>query len=113
MNAFDADPDRTVSLAALLLVFDAIFLGISVLQNLFNLFANFYVLLFAVVTAACVAGAVGLLQSRRWAWQVAVGAVIAHLLIMFEFRSILGVLFDVAALYLLFRPGVRARFPSR
>ncbi len=64
-----------------------------------------------LVLAAAMAGvAVGLLQSRRWAWPLALTVLIADAVIV---GGLLRLLIDVGLALVLFQPRVRTRFGLR
>jgi hypothetical protein len=64
-----------------------------------------------LVLAAAMAGvAVGLLQSRRWAWPLALTVLMADAVIV---GGLLRLLLDVGLALVLFQPRVRARFGLR
>ena len=68
-------------------------------------------LVVTLVLAAAMAGvAVGLLQSRRWAWPLALTVLIADAVIV---GGLLRLLIDVGLALVLFQPRVRARFGLR
>jgi hypothetical protein len=65
----------------------------------------------SLVLAAAMAGvAVGLLQSRRWAWSLALTVLIADAVII---GGLLRLLIDVGIALVLFQPPVRQRFGLR
>ena len=64
-----------------------------------------------LVLAAAMAGvAVGLLQSRRWAWPLALTVLMADAVII---GGLLRLLIDVGLALVLFQPAVRHRFGMR
>ena len=63
-----------------------------------------------VLAAAMGVVAVGLLQSRRWAWGAAIFVLIADAVII---GGLLRLLIDVGVAMVLFQPPVRARFGLR
>jgi hypothetical protein len=113
MRQFD-DPDQAVSIVAILFFVGAAFLLLPLLSALGNITPILLFLL--LVGAAQVAAGVGLLQTKRWAWPLAVaaGCLTGALGLVRFLASPLGGLFDLLfagiALYLLFRPAVRERF---
>jgi hypothetical protein len=113
MRQFD-DPDQAVSIVAILFFVGAAFLLLPLLGSLGNL--SVILLIVLVIGVAQVASGIGLLQTKRWAWPLAVAAaVLAGLLGILRFlASPLSGLFDLLfagiALYLLYRPAVRERF---
>jgi uncharacterized membrane protein len=63
-----------------------------------------------VLGAAMIAVVVGLLQSRRWAWPLALTVLIADAMLV---GGLLRLLIDVGLALVLFQPPVRARFGMR
>ena len=63
-----------------------------------------------VLAAAMAVVAVGLLQSRRWAWPLTIFVLIADAVIV---GGLLRLLIDVGIAMVLFQPPVRARFGLR
>ncbi len=115
MASSDIDPDQSVSIAAIFLFIDAALIGFPLLKQLFSSPGDpgGFLLFWLALVAALVAGGVGLLKGRRWGWYVAVGAVGVRTLLDLSAVNLLGLLFDGLVIYLLTRPGVRARFGVR
>jgi len=115
MASYDLDPDQSVSIAAILLFIDAALIGFPLLQEVFSSLGNpnAFVLFWVALAAALVAGGVGLLKGLRWGWYAAVAAISVRALLDLASVSLLGLLFDALVIFLLTRPGVRAKFGVR
>jgi hypothetical protein len=118
MASFEIDPEQSVSIVAILLFFDAAFVGFPLLQDLVlspGTFQGFALFLFVLV-AGLIAGGVGLLRGERWGWYLAIGSAglltLLHLA-AFSLLALLALLFDGLILFLLSRPEVRSRFGVR
>ncbi len=110
------DPEQSVSIVAILLFLNAAFLGVPLARFLLREPFVPLVLLPLAIVAVSVAAGVGLLKVRRWAWPLAMGAVIADILWSLLAGGVGGlfrVLFDALMVFLLTRPGVRERFGMR
>jgi hypothetical protein len=117
MRQFD-DPDQAVSWAAILLFLNSAFDGVRLLVALFNdarVVATLGGVLLILILVGKVAGGVGLLRQKRWAWPVAIAATGLSLLldVLGLPATIFSVLIYALILYLLFRPAVRERFGQR
>jgi hypothetical protein len=115
MASFEIDPEQSVSIVAILLFFDAAFVGFPLLQSLVlgsGSTTGLGLFLFLLV-AALVAGGVGLLKGERWGWYAAIGGTGLLTLIHLSAFSLLALLFDALILFLLTRPEVRGRFGVR
>jgi len=115
MASYDIDPDQSVSIAAILLFIDAALLGFPLLQELFSSLGDpsAFLLFWVALVAALVAGGVGLLKGLRWGWYVALAAISVRTLLDLASVSLLSLLFDGLVIFLLTRPGVRAKFGVR
>ena len=115
MGSFDADPDQSVSFAAILLFIDAALIGFPLLRVLLRgpVDPGMLLLFEVALVAGLVAGGVGLLRSLRWGWWAAAAAIgVLALLDLAAFR-LLSLVFDALVIFLLTRPAVRARFGVR
>src|SRR6266545_4665284 len=88
---------------------------ILLLQAVFSSLGNpnAFVLFWVALAAALVAGGVGLLKGLRWGWYAAMAAISVRALLDLASVSLLGLLFDALVIFLLTRPGVRAKFGVR
>jgi hypothetical protein len=102
--------DRLVRLAAIVLGLKAAGLLLLAGSALFRPIPGRGLAVALVLGAAMIAVVVGLLQSRRWAWPLALTVLIADALIV---GGLLRLLIDVGLALVLFQPPVRARFGLR
>jgi hypothetical protein len=109
--AYDIDPEQSVSIVAIFLFLDAAFIGFPVLQAIVG--GGVPSLLAVLLVAGLIAAGVGLLQGRQWAWWLAM--VVIGLSALFDLLSFnpIGLLIDALVIFLLTRPGTRARFGVR
>jgi hypothetical protein len=109
--AYDIDPEQSVSIVAIFLFLDAAFVGFPVLQAIVA--GGAPSLLALALVAGLIAAGVGLLQGRQWAWWLAM--VVIGLSALFDLLSFnpIGLLIDALVIFLLTRPGTRARFGVR
>ena len=110
MTADDRLTDRLVRLAAIVLGLKAAGLLLLAGSALFRPIPGRGLAVALVLGAAMIAVVVGLLQSRRWAWPLALTVLIADALIV---GGLLRLLIDVGIALVLFQPPVRARFGLR
>jgi hypothetical protein len=102
--------DRLVRLAAIVLGLKAAGLLLLAGSAAFRPIPGRGLAVALVLGAAMIAVVVGLLQSRRWAWPLALTVLIADALIV---GGLLRLLIDVGLALVLFQPPVRARFGLR
>ena len=110
MAADEETTDRLVRLAAIVLGLKAAGLLLLAGSAVFRPIPGRAVTFALVLGAAMVAVVVGLLQSRRWAWPLALGVLIADAMLV---GGLLRLLIDVGIALVLFQPPVRARFGMR
>ena len=110
MAADEETTDRLVRLAAIVLGLKAAGLVLLAGSAMFRPIPGRAVTVALVLGAAMVAVVVGLLQSRRWAWPLALGVLIADAMLV---GGLLRLLIDVGIALVLFQPPVRARFGMR
>jgi hypothetical protein len=102
--------DRLVRLAAIVLGLKAAGLLLLAGSAVFRPIPGRGLAFSLVLAAAMIAVVVGLLQSRRWAWPLALTVLIADAMII---GGLLRLLIDVGIGLVLFQPPVRARFGLR
>ena len=110
MAADEQTTDRLVRLAAIVLGIKAAGLLLLAGSALFRPIPGRGLAVALVLGAAMIAVVIGLLQSRRWAWPLALTVLIADALIV---GGLLRLLIDVGLALVLFQPPVRARFGLR
>ena len=110
MAADEETTDRLVRLAAIVLGLKAAGLVLLAGSAVFRPIPGRAVTVALVLGAAMVAVVVGLLRSRRWAWPLALGVLIADAMLV---GGLLRLLIDVGIALVLFQPPVRARFGMR
>ena len=110
MAADEQLADRLVRLAAIVLGLKAAGLLLLAGSAVFRPIPGRGLAVSLVLAAAMVAVVVGLLQSRRWAWPLALTVLIAVAMIV---GGLLRLLIDVGIALVLFQPPVRARFGLR
>ena len=110
MAADEETTDRLVRLAAIVLGLKAAGLLLLAGSAVFRPIPGRALTVALVLGAAMVAVVVGLLQSRRWAWPLALTVLIADAVIV---GGLLRLLIDVGIALVLFQPPVRARFGMR
>lgn len=101
------DPERTVVLVAIVFFLKALGFAVGFVVAIVQGLPLGARILPGVVTAALVTAGLGLLGWRRWAWPLALCALLFDATLV---REILRLLIDVGLLLLLVRPQVRARF---
>ena len=109
--AYNIDPDQSVSIVAIFLFIDAVFLGFPLLSSMIN--GNGLPILLVVVVAGLIAAGVGLLQGRQWGWYLALVVVGVSALLALVGGNLLGLLIDALIIFLLTRPATRAKFGVR
>jgi hypothetical protein len=109
--AYDIDPDQSVSIVAIYLFIDAVFLGFPLLSSMMNGLG--FPLVLVLLVAGLIAAGVGLLQGRRWGWYLAMVVVGLSALRDLLGANLLGLLIDALIIFLLTRPATRARFGVR
>jgi hypothetical protein len=109
--AYDIDPDQSVSIVAIFLFIDAVFLGFPVLSSMMNGLG--FPLVLVLLVAGLIAAGVGLLQGRQWGWYLAMVVVGLSALRDLLRPNLLGLLIDVLIIFLLTRPATRAKFGVR
>jgi hypothetical protein len=109
--AYDIDPDQSVSIVAIFLFIDAVFLGFPLLSSMMNGFG--FPLVLVLLVAGLIAAGIGLLQGRRWGWYLAMVVVGLSALRDLLSASLLGLLIDALIIFLLTRPATRAKFGVR
>ena len=109
--AYDIDPDQSVSIVAIFLFIDAVFLGFPLLSSMMNGFG--FPLVLVLLVAGLIAAGVGLLQGRQWGWYLAMVVVGLSVLLDLLRGNLLGLLIDALILFLLTRPSTRAKFGVR
>jgi hypothetical protein len=109
--AYDIDPDQSVSIVAIFLFIDAVFLGFPLLSSMMNGLG--FPLVLVLLVAGLIAAGVGLLQGRRWGWYLAMVVVGLSALRDLLGANLLGLLIDALIIFLLTRPATRARFGVR
>jgi hypothetical protein len=102
--------DRLVRLAAIVLGLKAAGLLLLAGSAVFRPIPGRALTVALVLGAAMIAVVVGLLQSRRWAWPLALTVLIADAMLV---GGLLRLLIDVGLALVLFQPPVRARFGMR
>ena len=110
MAADEQLADRLVRLAAIVLGLKAAGLLLLAGSAVFRPIPGRGLAVSLVLAAAMVAVVVGLLQSRRWAWPLALTVLIADAMIV---GGLLRLLIDVGLALVLFQPAVRHRFGMR
>lgn len=108
--SFNIDPEQAIPIVAIFLFIDAALLGFPLLSDLVRgaIVAN--LLLAVILVAALIAGGVGLLKRRSWAWYLALAVTVVHLLLFF---GLLTLIFDGLLIFLLVQASVRSRFGVR
>ena len=101
------DPERTVVLVAIVFFLKALGFAVGFVVAFAQGLPLGARILPGLVTAALVAAGLGLLKWQRWAWPLALCALLFDATLV---REILRLLIDVGLLLLLVRPQVRARF---
>jgi hypothetical protein len=109
--AYDIDPDQSVSIVAIFLFIDAVFLGFPLLSSMMNGFG--FPLVLVLLVAGLIAAGVGLLQGRQWGWYLAMVVIGLSALRDLLRPNLLGLLIDVLIIFLLTRPATRAKFGVR
>jgi hypothetical protein len=109
--AYDIDPDQSVSIVAIFLFIDAVFLGFPLLSSMMNGLG--FPLVLVLLVAGLIAAGVGLLQGRRWGWYLAMVVVGLSALRDLLGANLLGLLIDALIIFLLTRPATRAKFGVR
>ena len=102
--------DRLVSLAAIVLGLKAAGLLLLAGSAVFRPIPGRALEVALVLGVAMIAVVVGLLQSRRWAWPLALTVLLADAMLV---GGLLRLLIDVGIALVLFQPPVRARFGLR
>ncbi len=111
MDADDTQlTDRLIRLAAIVLFLKAAGLVVLAVSATVRPVPGRGLVVALVLAAAMAGAAVGLLQSRRWAWPLAFTVLIADAVII---GGLLRLLIDVGVALVLFQPRVRARFGLR
>jgi hypothetical protein len=109
--AYDIDPDQSVSIVAIFLFIDAAFLGFPVLSTVLN--GGALPVVGLLLVAGLIAAGVGLLKGRRWGWYLALAVVGLSAVLDLLQGNLLGILIDALIIFLLTRPGTRAKFGVR
>jgi hypothetical protein len=109
--AYNIDPDQSVSIVAIFLFIDAAFLGFPLLSNMIS--GGSLPILLVLVVAGLIAAGVGLLQGRRWGWYLAMVVVGLTVVLDLLRGNLIGLLIDALIIFLLTRPGTRAKFGVR
>jgi hypothetical protein len=109
--AYDIDPDQSVSIVAIFLFIDAVFLGFPLLSSMMNGLG--FPLVLVLLVAGLIAAGVGLLQGRQWGWYLAMVVVGLSALRDLLTANLLGLLIDALIIFLLTRPATRAKFGVR
>ena len=104
--AYDIDPEQSVSIVAIFLFIDAVFLGFPLLSSMMNGLG--FPLVLVLLVAGLIAAGVGLLQGQQWGWYLAM--VVVGLSAVLD---LLGLIIDALIIFLLTRPATRARFGVR
>jgi hypothetical protein len=102
--------DRLVRLAAIVLALKAAGLLLLAGSAAFRPVPGRGLAVALVLAGAMIAVVVGLLQSRRWAWPLALTVLLADAMLV---GGLLRLLIDVGVALVLFQPPVRARFGLR
>ena len=110
MTADDQLTDRLVKLVAIVLGLKAAGLLVLAASAAFRPVPGRGLTVALILAAGMAAVIVGLLQSRRWAWPLAITVLIADAMIV---GGLLRLLIDVGLALVLFQPPVRARFGLR
>jgi hypothetical protein len=109
--AYDIDPDQSASIVAIFLFIDAAFLGFPVLSIMLN--GGTFPVVGLLLVAGLIAAGVGLLQGRRWGWYLAMVMIVLSAVRDLLVGNLLGLLIDALVIFLLTRPGTRAKFGVR
>lgn len=109
--AYDIDPDQSVSIVAIFLFIDAVFLGFPLLSSMMNGLG--FPLLLVLLVAGLIAAGVGLLQGRQWGWYLAMVVVGLSVLLDLLRGNLLALVIDALIIFLLTRPATRAKFGVR
>ena len=109
--AYDIDPDQSVSIVAIFLFIDAVFLGFPLLSSMMNGFG--FPLVLVLLVAGLIAAGIGLLQGRRWGWYLAMVVVGLSVVLDLLRGNLLALLIDALIIFLLTRPSTRAKFGVR
>ena len=110
MAADEQLADRLVRLAAIVLALKAAGLLLLAGSAAFRPVPGRGLAVALVLAAAMIAVVVGLLQSRRWAWPLALTVLLADAMLV---GGLLRLLIDVGVALVLFQPPERARFGLR
>lgn len=117
--ARDMDPDQATSWAAVIMLLTAFFnfftlLGqfdhASIIVGLLGRVGIVGLIFSALVEVGLILAGIGLLRSWPRAWALAILVGVVEGVLDLSSLQVVQLLFDIGALYLLWRPSVRARF---